>query len=164
MHCCKINSVSSRSKTSHSQKTKYCGATYRKGEDSSGGSRILQTGGGAAPTYHLAKFSQNCMTMKEIGPGGGRVPGAPLDPPMYSSRLREICTTDFGGNVLCWPILQEARVGRLHSLLPSLDPLLNDVLKSYNDKFTSVILESHSLILLRIICHHAKLLPYRSNS
>ena len=28
---------------------------------------------------------ENCMKMKEIGPGGGYVPCAPLDPPMVSS-------------------------------------------------------------------------------
>ena len=27
-------------------------------------------------------FPENCMNMKEIGPRGGVVPGAPFDPPM----------------------------------------------------------------------------------
>ena len=42
---------------------------------------------GGAPTpksaiiFHF--FPENCMKMKEFGPpGGGRVPGPPLDPPM----------------------------------------------------------------------------------
>ena len=45
---------------------------------------------GGAPTPKIAIifqiFAENCMKMKEFGPpgvgGGGRVPGAPLDPPM----------------------------------------------------------------------------------
>ena len=32
---------------------------------------------------------ENCMKMKEFGPGGGRVPGAPLDPPMWWSTLAD---------------------------------------------------------------------------
>ena len=43
--------------------------------------------GGGAPTPKSAIifqfFAENCMKMKEFGPPGGRVPGAPpLDPPM----------------------------------------------------------------------------------
>ena len=38
-----------------------------------------------AKTYYLARFlAENCMKVKEIGPGV-RVPSAPLDPPMMSS-------------------------------------------------------------------------------
>ena len=49
----------------------------------SGGSRNSQTGASTcnvgAQTYYLANFFyENCMKMKESGPGGGRVPGAPL--------------------------------------------------------------------------------------
>ena len=33
---------------------------------------------GVAPTYEFAKFSQNCMKLKEFGPpGGARVPRVP---------------------------------------------------------------------------------------
>ena len=34
-----------------------------------------------APTYDFAKFSQKLHEIKEFGPGG-RVPRAPLDPPL----------------------------------------------------------------------------------
>ena len=33
---------------------------------------------GRAPTYNFAKFSQNCMKLKEFGPRGAHVPHAPL--------------------------------------------------------------------------------------
>ena len=46
----------------------------------SGGSRIFPRGG--APTPKIAiifqMFAKNCMKMKEFGPRGARVPGAPL--------------------------------------------------------------------------------------
>ena len=32
-------------------------------------------------------FAENCMKMKEFGPGVGRVPGAPLDPPLNGNKL-----------------------------------------------------------------------------
>ena len=54
--------------------------------DCRGGSRISQKG---APTPEFGVktlfskiFAENCMEMKEIGPTGESVPGAPLDMPM----------------------------------------------------------------------------------
>ena len=52
---------------------------------------------GGAPTPKNAIifqfFAENCMKMKEFGPpgGGARVPGAPLDPPMFLDvKLKEV--------------------------------------------------------------------------
>ena len=49
--------------------------------------RIQDFPQGGAPTPKITiifqSFAENCMKMKEFGPpGGARVPGAPLDPPM----------------------------------------------------------------------------------
>ena len=35
-------------------------------------------------TYY---FAENCMKMKEFGPPGSRVPGAPLDPPLKLTKI-----------------------------------------------------------------------------
>ena len=62
---------------------------------------------GGAPTHKIAIifqiFAENCMKMKEFGPRGARVPGAPLDPPMkrwhdisyYTMLTLEIHSMDF---------------------------------------------------------------------
>ena len=54
----------------------------------SGGSRISNSRKGA-PTYHFAKFTENCMKMKEFGPRGrgpqsvpGKIPPPVLYPPL----------------------------------------------------------------------------------
>ena len=53
--------------------------------DNSDGSRISQKVGtnfkGGVPTDNLAIFFERCIKMKEIGPRGEIVPGAPLDLP-----------------------------------------------------------------------------------
>ena len=56
-------------------------------KSTSGGSRIFQKGvaypeGGDANLYFGKHFSENCMKMKEIGPGGTSLAPPPLDPPM----------------------------------------------------------------------------------
>ena len=50
----------------------------------SSGSRIFRGGEAANSQVGVLAsfFAENCMKMKELGPGGGCVPGAPLDPPM----------------------------------------------------------------------------------
>ena len=54
----------------------------------SSGSRISQTGGWATSKMEAKNLlfcqisPQDCMKMKEFGPGGARVPAAPLDPPL----------------------------------------------------------------------------------
>ena len=57
---------------------------------------------GGAPTPRLGLFckffAENCMKMKEFGPRGARVNGAPLDPPMSSSLVWD----DIGDNI-CHP-------------------------------------------------------------
>ena len=47
---------------------------------------------GGAPTYYLANFSRKLHENEEIlGRGGGRVPGARLDPPLVSNRGSRVC-------------------------------------------------------------------------
>ena len=58
----------------------------------SGGSRIFLRWGRQLPKFVLFyKFlSENCMKMKEFGPSGVRVPGAPLDPPMLTLLINKL--------------------------------------------------------------------------
>ena len=45
-------------------------------------------------SYYLVNFFlKNCMKLKELGPQRGRIPGAPLDPPMVftSIQAKNIC-------------------------------------------------------------------------
>ena len=50
-------------------------------------------GGAATPKIAIIfqMFAENCMKMKEFGPPGGRVPGAPLDPPMVTVIKEDGC-------------------------------------------------------------------------
>ena len=59
-----------------------------------GGSAKLQ--GEGANLLFSKMFPENCMNMKEFGPRGGRVPGAPLDPPMHIHLLLNILETHLG--------------------------------------------------------------------
>ena len=43
-------------------------------------------GGGGAPTYDFAKFSKNCMKLKDFGPPGGARPKFYyVDPPLKNN-------------------------------------------------------------------------------
>ena len=57
--------------------------------------------------YYFGKFfSENCMKLKEIGPGGGAHPNANLDPPMVTIRTFINLNGDGHGDGTCKQILK----------------------------------------------------------
>ena len=53
-----------------------------------GGGTNSPRGGGGAPTYHFAKFSQKLHEIERIwAPGGGASLAPPLDPPVLISHI-----------------------------------------------------------------------------
>ena len=69
------------------------------------------------PTYDFAKFSQNCMKLKEFGPPGGH---AFLAPPLRSANV----LGNFG-KIICWCAPPPPRVGALTQEI--LDPPLHEI-------------------------------------